>query len=158
MPWRRPHARPAWRAGHDLTDEPALLLPFMALLSKPAFPLPWRQPAWFDCRVRPRRVRPKGTVAESLDLNSGIRPVSDIRRAVFIGRNAPERRSGSHMPDKLGNLLKVRALRVRRQIPDPHVLDHAAAKRGHWRLLCGADPHACQGALQADRGSCAGHG
>ena len=31
----------------------------------------------------------------------------------------------------------VCAVGMRREVADPHILDHAAAKRGHGRLLCG---------------------
>ena len=34
-----------------------------------------------------------------------------------------------------GNLLDVNSLRLRREVTDPHILDHAAAKWGHWQLL-----------------------
>src|SRR5580704_16980096 len=40
------------------------------------------------------------------------------------------------MAGEPGNLLNVNSLRLRREVTDPHILDHAAAKRGHWQLLC----------------------
>jgi hypothetical protein len=38
---------------------------------------------------------------------------------------------------ELRDLLDIRALRVRREIADLHVLDHALAKWRHSSLLCG---------------------
>src|SRR5271157_859152 len=34
------------------------------------------------------------------------------------------------------NLLDISSLCQRREVTDPHILDHAAAKWGHWQLLC----------------------
>src|SRR5271170_1370703 len=42
----------------------------------------------------------------------------------------------AEMAGEPGNLLDVNSLRLRREVTDPHILDHAAAKRGHWQLLC----------------------
>jgi hypothetical protein len=39
------------------------------------------------------------------------------------------------MPRELRDSLHVRLLRVRRQIPDLHVFEHALAKRRHGDLL-----------------------
>src|ERR1700681_4028972 len=50
-------------------------------------------------------------------------------RAQQFGRPA-------EMAGEPGNLLDVSSLCVRREVTDPHILNHAAAKRGHWQLLC----------------------
>ena len=43
----------------------------------------------------------------------------------------------SEVAGELGDLLQVRALRVRRKVADLHILDHAMAKGCHGRFLCG---------------------
>ena len=43
----------------------------------------------------------------------------------------------AEMTGEPGDLLDVSALGVRREVADPHILDHAMAKRRHGRLLCG---------------------
>ena len=43
----------------------------------------------------------------------------------------------AEMASEQGDLLDVGALGVRGEVADPHVLDHALAKRRHWQLLCG---------------------
>src|SRR5208337_2675761 len=40
------------------------------------------------------------------------------------------------MAGEPGNLLDVSSLCLWREVTDSHILDHAAAKRGHWQLLC----------------------
>jgi hypothetical protein len=40
------------------------------------------------------------------------------------------------MAGEPGNLLDVYPLCLWREVTDPHILDHAATKRGHWQLLC----------------------
>src|SRR5271157_437975 len=42
----------------------------------------------------------------------------------------------AEMAGEPGNLLDVSSLCLWREVTDPHILDHAAAKRGHWQLLC----------------------
>jgi hypothetical protein len=65
------------------------------------------------------------------------------------------------------DVLNVSALSIRRQVADPHILDHAAAKRGHGQLPCGMmraraqpivpqperseEPHECQQVATAGR-------
>jgi len=56
-------------------------------------------------------------------------PRPDLVLAQQFGRPA-------EMAGEPGNLLDVSSLCVRREVTDPHILNHAAAKRGHWQLLC----------------------
>src|ERR1700722_12736534 len=56
-------------------------------------------------------------------------PRPDLVLAQQFGRPA-------EMAGEPGNLLDVSPLCVRREVTDPHILNHAAAKRGHWQLLC----------------------
>ena len=56
-------------------------------------------------------------------------PSPDLALAQPFGRLA-------EMAGEPCDLLDVSSLCLRREITDPHILDHAAAKWGHWQLLC----------------------
>src|SRR5277367_7128889 len=68
-----------------------------------------------------------GRQASLLDQVNLPRP--DLVLAQQFGRTA-------EMAGEPGNLLDVSSLCMRREVTDPHILNHAAAKRGHWQLLC----------------------
>src|SRR5271156_3482198 len=57
-------------------------------------------------------------------VGSDLRRTKPIRRFLEISR-------------QLADLMKIRSLRVGREVSQLHVLGHALAKRGHRRLLCG---------------------
>src|SRR5262249_39478821 len=50
---------------------------------------------------------------------------------------------------KMGNLLKIGALGMRRQVAHLHVFDHALAKRGHRELHCRVGEAACSPSMLA---------
>src|SRR5271170_1902424 len=56
-------------------------------------------------------------------------PSPDLVSAQSLGRL-------TEMEGEPGDLLGVSSLRLWREVTDPHILDHAAAKWGHWQLLC----------------------